>query len=323
MNWSINDLIQELEYLNQKKDNENNSLALGYLDMEIEMLCNSIFELNIAGKIEGIGKKQIIYAHQVYSSLLKYDEIFNKFLNHSRSLKPYDPYFFEFHNIFKNNNEIMTIISDFFQTLDKELYQAYIKVQIIGKNNYVNNYGGVCITLPTANKIYNQIGLEKNVYSIFSLGHEYGHSISYILQEGEYSINNELIEFESYFIELLLSDYLKTIIKKDVINNLLTLKHKEIINVIYNYNLLATILDIYTMNKYPNFTNLKKLLNRNEIEINTPAKIYSHADDIEENYHYPVGYMTALEVYYIYKQDKELGIHIYKIHSDKLARLRY
>lgn len=261
--------------------------------------------------------KNKIYKDNIeVENCLYYEEIIEQFLSENK-LKFDNLYFFKEK---VNENDLFTIVYDYFKTLDKDIFSQFYSLFLDRTKNIIftskcilKDYVG--ITYESKEDIIIKMKRQKTIEDIFTLVHEYGHAII-LKNHPEYMQNyakDHFSEIESIFLELLLYDYLesinfnnddiktmKNIFVKDLNNNISELDIK------YKINRLFHIYSAKCVNKEI----IKYILDRFNISKEKLSSIYFSPFSLQIKY--VLGSLYSFELYDIYKYNKDKAFEDYK-----------
>ncbi len=200
----------------------------------------------------------------------------------------------------KNENDVLSITHDFYKTLPKNIYNTFLKLYKNRGNNlnflknsiFDENYEGETYFIPIVNNVYMNIYTENNSHLPIVAIHEYAHGIQHLLNNNYTNYEYLYNDLDSYFFELLAYDFLPTVFS--------------------NISSLDLHYDFYDLREF-NYDNFKlaakyfRILNKNsKMKINN--KYIVDYDDLLGDLS---SYISAIELYMIYKEDPEKAFHIY------------
>lgn len=324
--WNINYLKQlHAQYDRLSVNTEDPTLSLEY-----ESTANSILEIierydemthhrrSFTGAVEVSNHKSIIssdfsiisdygYYCPFIRLLSKYDDILD--------IKPN----IELPIIETGSKRIVSISKDFYKQFGGVFSETFKEMSLRFKDTiHMKKLTSSTITAGQTYSVYNtgitffELGYNKTVQDYVSAIHEFGHGISCKINPnamwdfGKYCF----IEVDSLFFELLGTDYIgeKLGRKKDAFDiNMHVLK-----DYIYSSMLISTKLDMYSECDRFNLNNkrfvkqyLGKEVGLNKLGINDVMKTY-----VRDYMHYIVSYLTAIELYLIYKDNPDYALDL-------------
>ena len=218
--------------------------------------------------------------------------------------------------------EIFPFINDFYKSLGKKVYNAYLEVN--RKDSLYINYDediyseeGYNYFVPILNKRYMMIGTGGDTRDVLAtLTHEMGHAIATVMNPKRYYSDDFFTEIESLFFEMVGLDYYYN----QTDDSMYSLQLKEKVNN-YFWNSANVLAMKRTSDK--TFANMKDILSAERICEKELLKEGFDLDeliiDVDDKIKYLVGYIVAVELFEIYKEDKDLSIDLLEriINRDK------
>lgn len=222
-----------------------------------------------------------------------------------------------------SKEDVFMLTHDFFATLDKEIFKKFLSIFKIRSNNVVftkkdlKDAGGyTCIK---DGKIYITIGNNETIEDVYTIIHEFGHSLAMISNTEKDRIHYYR-EIESKFLELLSCFYLMEIINDDETSKLINMYSFTNQGITYQTLLKYQIYDFMKEeNIFPYDNLLYKKLFQNLIDKDkTTYKdflmylkyIYSNPFTYQASYAISDLYVYGL--YDIYLNDPEKAFFLYK-----------
>ena len=248
----------------------------------------------------------VTYYDLYYPSIEEFKNKLNKLLKYKQ---------FEFNQESKlhlSNDELVDVIHDMFKNTTKEIYSIYLnfdkeKEKCLRFDPTMDADDGSSFAFPIVNKRFIEVGTYGNSEdSLCTFAHEFGHYIGSVLNEDRNLDDEKIVEIESIFFELVGLDYFAKIFNNDYFTE--TMKDR-----LYDYykgakNVIAMRdVSLETFDKLTTVSNpydYYSCLADNNIDYNDI--------DFPEKIKYLMGYITAVELFEIYKQDKELAIDVLK-----------
>ncbi|MEG1506240.1 MAG: hypothetical protein RR478_01945 [Bacilli bacterium] len=320
-NWNINDLKKLYRKLYRlfsrvnNKEKEKMKETLNTLKVMIEDLSNN-------------GTKEIFYTlsfeEKVYCELeyasnftFMWDDVIE--LN-KKKLHLITPEVIEVRNMVLTNDDILTLVHDFYKTMDKDIYQLFLKAFRERKNHLrfsetkTYDMESYMFYLPFIDKAYIEICNYKNYETLPATIHEYGHVIE-LSNKQKSGCNYHLLVFSeivSTFFELIANYYFNEFpeFKNDAFE-----EQKAIFNTtLLDAHDLGTEFDIF--NRIQEFdpqcgNHLKSYLaNKHNINKNTLQDIFDSS--IAQNLQYTFAVMLAVELFEIFKVDSDKAFYLLK-----------
>jgi len=224
--------------------------------------------------------------------------------------------------IFLSPTSITTLSSDFYQQFKGIFSDSYTKLQSNFKNRLnfrrtlrPNMFEGETFPILGTSEVYIDIILKQTYHDFLTMVHESAHGLSY-------SLNREIIkdqnrfcfrEVDALFFELLGLDFNSHIISD---SNNISCKITDFNFYLYLAKIIYFKLKMYSIIPFLELNNqnfqheyFKHSQFAQEINFRDFTKTF-----IREQIHYIISYLTAVELYLIYKDDNELALDLlYKI----------
>ena len=240
----------------------------------------------------------------------------NKLINENIELSYIDDNLFKLYESFPktkfSKKDVINYTRDFYRKLNPDFLRIYDKI-LQDKTVHLSSkkdkgFQACTIFVGGVNKAFIEIKREKNLTDFFSLVHETGHAINCMYCPKSYYIDNYFNEVASIFLELVSIYESNNILSRNAIvweniSNLLVYRkyaknlslHKDIVNEM-NTNVPIELNKEFLNNiqqQYPNIT--KKVINT----------------DLYNDGNYALSYIMALELLYLYKQDKKQTMDLF------------
>lgn len=296
-------------------DSEIKDLLEKELNNEISKIDPSVSTYLSPSKFKRLYKTYLIYLKSVSSYIYKSQEKLIK-TTLDTSLQTY-----RLPNQNITDEILIQIVLEFIkETKDKELIDTYNK--LIDKNNHLLNIDSFSENIPLCNHIkgrhinYNgkqfvSIYTNGNIEDALLLSHEYGHFLASLLKRGPITYHF-LKEFESFYLELLITDFISN-----------TLDDSKLRDVLMSNKALSTQSDILLAAYYkemnslitsPTKEKLNKILQRkyNASTAITPPLEELYSDSFINDIKRLHSRLFAFSIYDLYKNDLEKAIYIYK-----------
>jgi len=217
--------------------------------------------------------------------------------------------------------DILELTYDFYKGLDPFIFKHFMqnfhmrKDHIRFVNSQSNNdFAGINIVISHRCESFIEVVSENTINDVITTIHEYGHTTSYIINPfNKCTPNFYFTEVITLFFELIGADYLGKLFGND----------ESIILKADNHNTMSDFANI-TSNKIDLFIGESLLTNgytKNE-DLKNLAKELVNLDsekleDLFKNENvetddYVIGYIIAIELYYIYLEDKDKAMYILK-----------
>jgi len=318
MVWNITTFEKRIELIIQLLEKEQNKETLELLKYDLNALKNYIEYCNITDKKQPMS---LLKSYEIlkfdYSSISYLWQEFQK--HYSLSIKPINIPPLKSASLSQSN--LFEITHDFFKSLNNSYYQCFMHyykkrkehVNFVFDENPFSNEGLTYI-LPSLKESFIEINRTYTIEDSLRLIHEYSHSISSLMNPYQMRYPKKIYsEIDSIFMEMIATDYLKcctteeniSILNMDRIKNFYYIS-KDINNIINLINAEKKQNQDFNKNKILKEIALKECdINNNELEdLLKYPDLYSTI--------YLISYIFAIELYYIYLEDKELALHILK-----------
>ncbi len=220
-------------------------------------------------------------------------------------------------------DDILTIVHDFYKSLNPYFFKIFMKVFKQRKNNLktfnkedTTPFMGCSYMLPYLNETYIAIARTYDIEDIITFAHEYMHTINYSINpRGAYEKNKSyFFEIDTLFIELIITDYLRNLFKNNEADKANLITHLEYCNQVIYSSIIYTLTDYEKTNNTQLQSNkqMKELIkNTFGIKENIFEEIFQ-TGDTEIITKYIISYMFAIELYLLYLNDKDKSLYILK-----------
>ena len=220
-------------------------------------------------------------------------------------------------------DDILTIVHDFYKSLNPYFFKIFMKVFKQRKNNLktfnkedTTPFMGCSYMLPYLNETYIAIARTYDIEDIITFAHEYMHTINYSINpRGAYEKNKSyFFEIDTLFIELIITDYLRNLFKNNEADKANLITHLEYCNQVIYSSIIYTLTDYEKTNNTQLQSNkqMKELIkNTFGIKENIFEEIFQ-TSDTEIIIKYIISYMFAIELYLLYLNDKDKSLYILK-----------
>jgi hypothetical protein len=323
MGWSSIDLRNDLKELkkiyNLEKDMQKKEKILSNINTLILTICD--IELG-EDSYTDINDWKLLFCSVPRFSMY-YPAVY-KFINtlNASDVECFDNIIPEGNKKEIDSNDIFPMMHDFYKSVGKEIFNHFLTIdkdhdRYINFDKEIESSEGVTYYVPILNKRYYTIGSAGDNREILAtLTHEYGHSIASIINPNRYFNNDFFIEIESIFFEIIGLDYYYNITKDKYYSDLIVDKTNTYYWNANNVVAMKRISDKTFMNMKDEISSiklLKKYLNQEGFDENCITV------DVDDKMKYLFSYIVAIELFEIYKEDKNLAIDLLKkmINRDK------
>ncbi len=324
MSWSINDFRKDLVVLKrwfaltdnyqEKEALINEMMALYQHIAEIEMSKGHIY-LNVpeVGIVEAPSEDQIEEDELTCNMILipRFKLIYphlGVFKNKLKLLDGINGVVIPEKNTHLKKKDVIELVDEFYKSTTKEIYDHYKKFNknFIKFDSRKDVDDGSIYSFPILNKKYIEIGTKGDKRKMLhTLAHECGHAVGDFINPERVMNDDFFDEIESLFFELIGEDFFSKELNDDVFkdyqrstmygfyrNTKDTLDFKNAVSKVFN-NMNSNNKPLDLLDEYLDKDNVEDI-------------------DIEGNVKYIFSYIIALELYDVYRQDKEKAIHLLK-----------
>lgn len=336
-NWTINDVLKQVEILREKLKNEQDPQRKFYLEKVLDTTEYLIQEKLLSTKKPSESTKQRL--HNINIERLSYgryysiiQEFYFRLSSLEEQIEQVEDLFiklfgeeFDMADLtgsYISNDKALSLTAKFYTDLDSDLHsyfneaftQRFTTLRFkASKDTGSKECDGTTTFIDCVRKNYISIKKTKSASKIFTLIHEYGHAIGNLINpEGAYSNDDGLFEeVDGLLPELIALD--------ENIGNLnplylAYLKYSTLISYYNNADALVLhniILNAWHENGYRLDKKLKEQLAK-EYDIDDEVLSESLDTTLFEEGTYVISYLVAIELLHIYKKDKHRALTLYK-----------
>jgi hypothetical protein len=311
--WPITELEEKLKKLYILRKKETNFQKLEMIDEDIRTLESLLHKKNKIG-FDGLIKKYHVLRsyYPGYEFLIPKLNEFNA-ITSEFSLK-------EKRKILTlTDDELLSLTHDFYKNTNNYLFGNFIDVFQKRKdhiefdesaNNYVH---GVTYPIHTSKDAFIKIYKWNTIEDLIAIIHEYMHAISASINPNHlYEKKYLYTEVDTLFIEMLVRDFIKEVFNEEMSINEKVIAHEKIKE---EASILCSLIRLIEMemNKKTKYITSEQL-RKNALKAGLTDQ---SIDDVLHNPNrynetYIIGYSLAVELYEIYKQDKDKAFDILK-----------
>jgi hypothetical protein len=304
-NWNEDTIYKDLELLINLRDNysQNNKRML---EKDISLLNTFLGE----DSDDNQQPSDFIFDNKAilneYKNTLPYLKAFSTLINK----KEIKDKCYTLNRTYINNNDVFTLMHDFYKTLDKDIYNAFMinfknhqhnfKFITTPLNNNLGAFAGLTFPIAYLKKCYIQSLDNNTIEKLMYATHEEAHAMAKTINNYHY-IKELYNEVESIFIELIAIDYYKEILAKEDFNK-------------YQFNYLKEMLISakYVTDINTTYNNINQIMNGQNCNLPNLKLITEMDKYITGEIIYPYCYLIAVELYELYKLDPEKALIKYK-----------
>ena len=355
MAWDLTDFRNILDryekmYSEEKDPNIRHELAVNIASIKKEIVSEELI------RYDKLLQKQEEYDHAHLNPINRFFKRFQYFkpidfniaasygsiicdVSTAALFKEIYPYLEEFHERVKNvvdykkrfdgaeskfkftDEEMLDLVHDMFKSTNKKVYDIYclldkkrdksIKFIPDKPSNQGSHFWFQYI-----DDRFIEVGKDGDMeLSLSTLAHEAGHFVGSVVNEARYNTNGSYDEIESLFFELVAYDYFADTLYKDYYDDAMRSTFERYASDANGILITRNVTDEF----FNNFTRVKDPYAYYEALINSNSR-FSHMD-LFKDVNYTFSYITALELFEIYKEDKDLAIDIlFRIMSENRSK---
>jgi len=318
--WSIDDILIKQALIKKKLNKETDFYKAELLEHDYNLITEYLKELdeeNAVYQTEKLLDSYNFFKEELNNIDFLWDD-FNLFYNKTKGVS----YEFELKKTSINSDDILTLTHDFYKKkLNSYFFNHFMKNfskrrdHIIFKNNSDDYaFNGKTIPLPSLGEAYIEIFRNHTLEDVLTTIHEYSHANS-ILINPHHLIEQKtsFTEIDSIFMELIGADFLNKELntQKGSMLHVNTLNEYSILGEMYVKLINLIKVEKYAQNGYTNNKILKQTANNNlNMKPQLVEDLLQNADMFSSIY--VTSYLFAIELYNIYKEDKEKALYLLK-----------
>ena len=327
-NWTIDDLKAKFKLLEELISHEKDAQRIELIDSDLNFLLNIFEEYDSKDTIQ---QPKYIDLYREYKT--KYEEIkflwsdFQRFnsLANSNGLKVFD-----LKKSRLSNDDLLSLTHDFYKSLDKFFFENFLKTfkdrqTHIRFQPYADGFHcGETISISALKESFIDIQRVFDLQDLFATVHEYSHATSVQINDLHLQLNKELyVEIDPLFMEIIFADYYY---QQSNDKDAYTYRINNYLEYLVYSNMISLLLSLMNFDRQQEIKTVKGL--RNGIQ---KSKFnYLPLEESFEYLKYPCEryitcYMIAIELYNIYKQDKDKALYLLRkiIYMSNLSSKQY
>lgn len=324
MAWDIEDIKDKKKKLEELYYKETNPDKKYNLYQTIGQLNNSIMDMLIDYEsVISLNKKNMIYSYESYNNainesdaLFKYFDVIDDLLvNNSFNDLPFVKPNKKSNTL--NMDYIYDTVDGFYKSTNSSVYKNFLKdfnkrLTNLKIQKYIaKGEAGRCGTIYGLDESYITLIKTNDSDVILNMIHEYGHAYANRINPERLTVSNadRVCEFESLFMELIADDYLMDKINSDDVN---TNRYARFYSMAANVNMLGynkIAADIWVSKECASLHKIYPILKKIDVKPHYLRYCLNHQE--VDNNKYILGYLIAIELYYMYKKDKEKALYYY------------
>lgn len=217
--------------------------------------------------------------------------------------------------------DLLDLTHDFYKSLNSFFFGHFMQ-NFYRRNDHIKftpqninyKYDGVCIFIPHTNEAFIEIIRNYTLEDVVKVIHEYGHATGYSINFlNRFYPNLYYTEIISLFFELISADFLGNIFGQDKSTIIKAINHNTMSELA---KITSFKIDLITAESLlPNGYNRNKDIKQTAqilLDLDSLKTEYLFADENLEISDYTIGYIIAIELYFIYLEDKDRALHILK-----------
>lgn len=317
-NWSIQTLESRVEIIEELLGTEQTADRIDLLTSDLRLLDDLIDEYYddtiydmaplldcLQGAKESLGDIEF-----VWNDIKKFRRITKKSIDYPE-LKTCD----------LSKSDILELTHDFYKSLNEFFFHNFMthfskrRDHIVFRNNDSSlPFRGHTICLPSLSEAFIEINRDHTIDDVLTTVHEYSHATSSTINP-KHMLYPKLMfsEIDTIFMELIAADYLEALFKNGQATLNKASRHDEICYTAENLDLIIKLIELekripngYTSNK------VLKSIAKKRLNIN-PELVEDLLQDPERNGEvYLTCYMFVVELYNMYKNDREKALYYLK-----------
>lgn len=329
-NWTVDTLQMRLDYLRDLYEKETDEEKKQMIAYDIENLDNYIdcyFDFDIGEMPSFCEKFQAIKANLKSLKFLWSD--YNEFYDETVSTKLPD---LEIKRCSLSKDDLLSLTHDFYKSLNRYFFGNFMKNfrmrrdHIKFVNEIENDAGGITTPIMTTKEAYIKICRLNTIEDYISVVHEYGHAIT--LQINPYHLSYDkryFVEATPIFMEFLASDFYQRQTNNNEAPIFTIDKHLEYIDDAKKIKMILSLIEEEEKlsQEFSSTKEMRKHLNHNLFTDKCFDESFNFANNPDEEY--LASYMIAIELYMLYKEDKDKALDILKriILLDEMSEEEY
>lgn len=315
--WDSSDLRKDLKELEKRLEQENDPIIR-------EQIYGYIIETKIIIIEEELIQEkptETDYLSEIYRTsplFIMYYPIIETFISRIKGIEDQIDIFKLLKNPDENKKFLLTpkdsieLIHEFFRTTPKEIFDIHNRIyrrkkHIRFDNCKIPETKGEMIFIPGVNKPYITISTDQNDSGLLiSMSHEEGHAVASLINPNRYQRDEHSFysEIESLFFELIADDYFENELDSETFKNEKLIELLDFLETATMIIEQKNIADIGFKQKNPTAAAIK--IDKSILSCDTSTD--SGVCIIEDYMKYAISYIVAIELYELYKEDKEQAV---------------
>lgn len=318
--WGENEIRNRLDTLVELYNSIDDKTRKETIEEDIEFLQDWLYNCSVTENSEN---RSIQYNElvEIYLDLKKQFKAISFLWSEFQIFSGFARYPYHIPTIPKNSlteNDILTLTHDFYRSINPFFYEHFMK-RFKERDTYLNFgiynrrlHHGEAISLPSTNEVFINVNREFTLEDFGTTVHEYSHAISFTINPSHQTLGKQhFTEIDSIFFELLAYDYFYDLTKNQTAVLLKAQEHNHNITYANKFNTMMylEILETELNRDFRNTEEMQKLATqRFRISPDYLEKTLKYGNEHPEIY--LTGYMIAIELYMLYKKDKDKALYI-------------
>lgn len=220
-----------------------------------------------------------------------------------------------------NPKDILTLTHDFYKSLNPFFFGNFMQ-NFYRKNDHIcflpqndkSNIDGQTLFIPHRNEAFIEIFRCYTLNDVLTTFHEYGHATSYTINYlNRFDMHYLYNEIITLFLELIGADFLETQFGQNTATTLKAINHNTMIELgkITTNKIELIEAENILSNGYSKNKDLKRIA-RELLNLDSAKTEDLFNEENLEIVDYNIGYIIAIELYYIFLEDKDKALFILK-----------
>lgn len=316
-NWTIDTLYNRVDYLKALLDKANNKKEITEIQTDICRLENWILDFNDDTNYDMLGFLEIYQDFKDDFLPLKF--LWNDYNYFFESSKSINVPFLELKRNSLSTDDILSLTHDFYKSLNSSFYTNFMKnfdkrkkhIAFQPQDNL--EFCGETIVIKTTKEAFLTVGRYYTLEDFTTTVHKYSHATSFQINPNHLDhFKRSFTEIDSMFMELISSDYYKSLTNdnnatmvKTKIHNSYSLSSRDVALIISLIEKELERKEEFKCNK-----DIRQSLDEKRFLSLELDDILLHSSiDLSI---YLTSYLFAIELYNLYKEDKEKALYILK-----------
>ncbi|MBE6156482.1 MAG: hypothetical protein E7161_01930 [Firmicutes bacterium] len=217
--------------------------------------------------------------------------------------------------------DILTFTHDFYKSLGSFFFNHFMKI-FLRRNDHTMflppdakvSYAGMTLYIPHNNEAFIQIYREYTINDIITSIHEYAHGTSYSINFlNLFAPHYFYTEIITAFFEMIGADFLSSTFGQENSTIIKATNHNTMVEIgkVTSHKIDLITAESLLPNGYQRNKDLKKVANE-LLELDSAKTEYLFSQENLDVDNYIMGYIIAMELYFIYLEDRDKALYILK-----------